>query len=126
MYRYASLLRPLGCWLSLTIPFTIEDPEEGDYDPFKPDWKAHNVLVTEEPLNSEVMRSLQLTDIAEMKRRKALYDVLEGMEVRGKSEYIKSLIKQELGDKIREGKIKNIMVLDKMIKKYEKYAMGEV
>jgi len=125
MYRYASLLRPLGCWVSLDHPFTIEDPLESDIDPFKPDWKAHDVLITEVPLPKEKIESLQLTDIQEMKIRKELYDKLYEMTLNVKAEIYETMIKEELGDKIRVGKIKTETVLDKMIEKYVKYVNGD-
>lgn len=114
MYRYASLLRPLGCWVSLEIPFSIETPHEGDCDPFRPDWPAHDVLVTEEPLSKEKIQSLQLTDIQARYNQKSLYDILVKKDCH-------RLIKEELGDKIIEGKIKTEDQLERMIVKYNKY-----
>lgn len=123
-YRYASLLRPLGCWLSLDYEYRIEAPQETDIDPFRPDWPAHNVLVTEYPLLKGEIESLQLTDVQEMHKRKALYDVLEGMSLNVKAERYETMIKEELGDKIRKGKIKDKIVLNKMVEKYVNYANG--
>lgn len=122
--RYASLFRPLGCWVNLDRPFTIEDPTETDIDPFRPDWPAHNVLVTEEPLQKDKIESLQLTDIQEMHKRKALYDTLYEMTLNVKVERYESMIKEELGEKIRNGKIKDENVLNKMVTKYVNYANG--
>jgi hypothetical protein len=90
-YRYASLLRPLGCWVSIDQEYSIEEPQEKDIDPFRPDWPAHNVIVTDEPLSKEKIKSLQLTDIAEMQKRKDLCNILEGKEIKTKSEYVNSL-----------------------------------
>lgn len=123
-YRYASLLRPLGCWVSLDYEYRIEDPLEDDIDPFRPDWKAHNVLVTGYPLLNEEIASLQLTDVQEMNNRKALYDSLYEMTLNVKAERYETMIKEELGDKIRAGKIKTETILNKMIDKYVKYANG--
>ena len=123
-YRYASLLRPLGCWVFLTQDFSIEEPLESDVDPFRADWKAHNVLVTEFPLKKEEIQSLQLTDVQEMKNRKELYDKLLEMPLNVKAERYETMIKEELGDKIRDGKIKNEALLDKMITKYVNYVNG--
>lgn len=123
-YRYASLLRPLGCWISLDCEYRIEDPLESDVDPFRADWKAHDVLITGEPLQKDKIESLQLTDVAEMQKRKALYDHLFEMTLNVKVERYETMIKDELGDKIRSGKIKNENVLNKMIEKYVNYANG--
>ncbi|WP_155402892.1 hypothetical protein [Methanosarcina mazei] len=123
-YRYASLLRPLGSWISLDCEYRIEDPQETDIDPFRADWKAHDVLITGYPLPLEEIASLQLTDIAEMQKRKALYDHLFEMTLNVKVERYETMIKDELGDKIRSGKIKNENVLNKMIEKYVNYANG--
>lgn len=124
-YRYASLLRPPGCWVSIDQEYLIEEPLETDIDPFRDDWKAHNVLITEFPLPKEKIQSLQLTDVQEMKKRKELYDKLYEMTLNVKAERYESMIKEELGDKIRLGKIKNQTVLDKMIQKYVKYVNGD-
>ncbi|MDD2402857.1 MAG: hypothetical protein PHD60_11775 [Clostridia bacterium] len=124
-YRYASLLRPLGSWVSLDYEYRIEDPKETDIDPFRPDWKAHDVLVTEFPLLKEEITSLQLTEVQEMKKRKELYDKLYEMTLNVKAERYETVIKEELGDKIRSGKIKNETVLNKMVEKYVKYANGD-
>jgi hypothetical protein len=113
-YRYASLLRPLGSWVSLEQPFRIEDPKESDVDAFNPGWRAHDVLVTESPLDPEKIKSLQLTDIEESRNQKALYDALYSMELHAD-------IKYELGEKIRETKIRTEDQLNRMIEKYKKY-----
>jgi hypothetical protein len=118
-YRYASLLRPLGSWVSLEQPFRIEDPKESDVDAFNPGWRAHDVLVTESPLDPEKIKSLQLTDIEESRNQKALCDKLYSMNLNHKYE---SMIKDELGDKIRECKVKTEDQLNRMIEKYKKYA----
>lgn len=120
-YRYLSLLRPLGCWLSIEQPYTIETPTETDVDPFRPDWPAHDVLVTEEPLPKERIESLQLTDLSEMQKRKILYDKLFEMSLNVKAAIYEVGIKAELGDKIRSGKIRDEVVLGKMVDKYVKY-----
>lgn len=124
-YRYASLMRPLGSWLSLDYEYRIEDPKETDIDPFRPDWKAYDVLVTGFPLLKEEIASLQLTDVAEMRTRKELYDKLYEMTLNVKAERYETMIKEELGDKIREGKIKTETVLNKMVEKYVKFANGD-
>ncbi len=124
MYRYASLLRPLGSWVSLDYEYRIEEPAETDIDPFRPDWPAHNVLVTEYPLLKEEIKSLQLTDVAEMKKRKELYDKLYEMTFNVNAERYETMIKDELGEKIRNGKIKDENVLNKMVTKYVNYVNG--
>ncbi len=120
-YRYASLLRPIGCWVYLNQNFRIEDPLESDIDPFNPDWPAHNVLVSDEPLPTEKIESLQLTDVAAMKERKRLYDLLNNMSLDTRVARNEVLIKEELGDKIRVGKIKNEVVLKRIVEKYVNY-----
>lgn len=120
-YRYASLLRPLGCWVSIDQEFRIENPLDSDVDPFNPDWPAHDVLITEEPLSKEKIESLQLTDIAAMNERKQLYDLLNSMSLDVRVSRNEVLIKDELGDKIKTGKIRNEVVLDKMVSKYVNY-----
>lgn len=124
-YRYASLLRPIGCWVSLDQEFSIEEPLNTDIDPFRADWNAHNVLVTEFPLPNDKIEALQLTDVQEMKTRKELYDKLFEMTFNVKAERYETMIKEELGEKIRVGKIKNETVLSKMVEKYVKYANGD-
>jgi hypothetical protein len=114
-FRYASLLRPLGSWVNLDQPFRIENPESTDVDSFNPAWRAHDVLVTESPLDPEKIKSLQLTDVEASRKQKALYDELYSMDIHED-------IKYELGVKIREYKIKTEEQLIKMVEKYKKYA----
>jgi len=120
-YRYASLLRPLGCWISLDCEYRIEDPLESDVDPFRPDWRIHNVLVTEEPLQKDKIESLQLIDLSEALKRKALCDLLDEMNLNVKAARVEAGIKDELWEKIKVGKIKNETVLNKMVEKYVNY-----
>jgi len=122
-YRYLSMLRPLGAWVSIDIPYSLESPTEKDIHPFRPDWKPHDVLITQEPLNKEKIESLQLTDLTAINNAKKLYDALQGMTLNVEDIYIRG-IKDELSDKIINGKIKNVETLDKMVQKYVKYCQG--
>lgn len=117
-YRYLSTLRPLGCWVNLDQEFRIEKPANADVNPFDPTWKVHSVLVTEAPLPNEKIQSYQLTDLQKVINQKALYDILNDMVLNVKTERTEVLIKEELGAKIRAGKIKNRTVLTKMVEKY--------
>lgn len=122
-YRYLSPLRPLGCWVSLDQEFTLEEPLPSDIDPFDPEWHIHNVLVTESPLPKEKIKSLQLIDLELVNNQKILCDKLDKMEIRTKTAYVETMVKEELKSKIIAGKIKNETVLEKMVSKYEQYAM---
>lgn len=123
-YRYLSPYRPLGSWVFLEQKFIIENPLESDVDPFRPDWRIHNVLVTEEPLQKDKIESLQLIDLSEALKRKALCDLLDEMNLNVKAARVEAGIKDELWEKIKVGKIKNENVLNKMIEKYVNYANG--
>lgn len=117
-YRYLSTLRPLGCWVNLDQEFRIETPTDTDVNPFDPTWKVHSVLVTDAPLPNEKIQSYQLTDLQTVNNQKALDDILNEMVLNVKAERTEVLIKEELGAKIRAGKIKNCTVLNKMVEKY--------
>jgi len=56
-----------------------------------------------------------------MQKRKVLYDKLFEMSLNVKAEIYERDIKEELGDKIRSGKIKDEVVLGKLVEKYVKY-----
>lgn len=119
-YRYSSKLRPLGCWLNLDQTVTIEDPTPADVDPFDPEWKIHNVLVTETPLQAEKIKSLQLLDVQQAQAQKKLYDLLMSMKLDCNAK-VEICIKFELGDKIKAGKIKDEATLNKLVKKNVDY-----
>jgi hypothetical protein len=121
-YRYLSPFRPLGSWVFLEQNFSIESPLESDVDPFRPDWRIHDVLVTETPLPKEKIESLQLIDLAEALKRKALCDTLDEMDLNVKAARVEAVIKDELWEKIKAGKIKNETVLNKMVEKHVNYA----
>lgn len=120
-YRYLSPYRPLGSWVSLDIPYSLEIPTETDINPFDPTWKIHDVLITESPLNKEKVKALQLWELSELNNAKSLYDTLQSMKLDVKAPYYETCIKEELSQKITEFKIKNIETLNKMVDKYVKY-----
>ena len=112
-YVYASFMRPLGPWFKPGVPFKFIKVTNAHKDP-RFNRLPHSVIVTNEPIEKDIQKNLELTNSIEGKKLKELQKYVNSFS------YLTDNMKDQLNGLVFDGKVTTRAEVDKYAEKGKK------